>query len=150
MDTGLALEFADGEYFFQLKLPQIIELQQKCAYRDRQGSVINKGVLKIYQDVMAGRAVLDDGGHIGSPFEGEAGITEIQEIVRLALIGGNQKIVNDETGEVSALDAKRLVENYLQVLPVKDQWDLAASIIHGAVVGYTPKKKAAVKADKTD
>lgn len=142
MLTALELEFADGTYSFDLKLPQIIELQEKCGTVAADGTRTRKNILAIYSSVMAGRAFLTDGSHIGVPDQADAGALEIYETIRLALIGGGSATVNGEAVKVSALDAKRLVETYVHPMPLSAAWDIAAAIHYARVVGYQGKKKA--------
>ena len=141
METALSLEFADGTYAFDLKLPQIIELQEKCGTIGPDGARQRKNILAIYSSVMAGRALIGDGVHIGVPDQAEAAVQEVYETIRLALIGGGEAIVNGETVRVSSLDAKRLVETYVHPMPLSAAWDMAAAIHYARVVGYQPKKK---------
>ncbi|WP_066282845.1 GTA-gp10 family protein [Blastomonas sp. CCH1-A6] len=142
METALSLEFADGTYAFDLKLPQIIELQEKCGTTGPDGARQRKNILAIYSSVMAGRALIGDGVHIGVPDQAEAAVQEVYETIRLALIGGGEGIVDGETVRVSPLDAKRLVETYVHPMPLVAAWDIAAAILYARIVGYQAKKKA--------
>lgn len=149
METSLSLEFADGTYAFDLKLPQIIELQEKCGTVGPDGARQRKGILSIYSSIMAGRALIGDGVHIGVPDQAEAAVQEVYETIRLALIGGGEAIVDGETVKVSPLDAKRLVETYVHPMPLSAAWDMAAAIHYARVVGYQPKKKEVTPAPKS-
>lgn len=149
METALSLEFADGTYAFDLKLPQIIELQEKCGTVGPDGTRQRKGILAIYSSIMAGRALIGDGVHIGVPDQAEAAVQEVYETIRLALIGGGEGIVDGATVKVSTLDAKRLVETYVHPMPLSAAWDLAAAIHYARVVGYQPKKKEVTPAPKS-
>ena len=77
MDVALELPFADGAYRFDLKLPQLFELQEKTG----------KGVFAIYAEIMAGRGFIG-GEPVGNPFEALADYRCIREIILLGLIGG--------------------------------------------------------------
>lgn len=129
--TSIELAFADGEYLFDLKLPQLAELQEK------RGA----GVFAIYGRVMQGRYLLE-GQVIGIAIEGQAFAEDLFEIIRLGLIGGGRGLVNDAEVAVSALTAKRLVENYCHAAPLRETWSLAAAIIGARVEGYEPPGKA--------
>lgn len=121
----VTLAFGDGEYLFRLNLPQIAELERKCA----------AGIGTIYSRVMAG----------------EWYGLDLVEIVRMGLIGGNKGLVNGAEVTVSAPRAQQLLESYMLTRPLAEWWEHAQVIIKTCVVGYTPpdeklapaKKKAA-------
>lgn len=128
--TALELEFADGAYLFDLKLPQLAELQ----------TVRKSSIFSIYGRVCAGRYVLD-GEPIVIPQEGAAFSDDIFETIRCALIGGGRGIVNGAEMAVSALTAKRLVENYCHAAPLRESWGIAAAILGARIEGYDPGPK---------
>lgn len=137
--TALELDFADGTYLFDLKLPQLAELQEKCG----------AGVFKIYGRVLQGRYHFDD-EVIGFPQEGEAFSEDLFETIRLGLIGGGRGIVDDREVVVSALTAKSLVERYVHPAPLREAWAIAAAILGARVEGYSPPKKAAPAGEPAD
>jgi hypothetical protein len=128
--TSLELAFADGEYLFDLKLPQLAELQEK------RGSVF-----KVYGRVLRGRYIFE-GEVIGNAVEGEAFAEDLFETIRLGLIGGGEGVVDGQPVKVSALTAKNLVERYCHVAPLRDSWAVAAAILGARIEGFTPPKKA--------
>lgn len=128
--TSLELDFADGAYEFDLKLPQLAELQEK------RGSVF-----KVYSRVLRGRYILE-GETIGIATEGEAFAEDLWETIRLGLIGGGRGIVDGHEVPVSALKAKTLVERYCHAAPLRDSWAVAAAILGARIEGYIPPKKA--------
>jgi hypothetical protein len=130
--TALTLHYGDGEYLFDLKLPQLAELQEK------RGA----GVFKIYGRVLAGRYLLN-GETIGLPAEGEAFAEDLFETIRLGLIGGGEGLVDGQKVSVSALTAKMLVERYSYNAPLRESWAAAAAILGARVEGYMPPKKKA-------
>jgi hypothetical protein len=131
MQTSLELEFADGEYLFDLKLPQLAELQ------DKRGC----GIFKLYGRVVQGRYIFE-GLAIASTVEGEAYAEDLFEVIRLGLIGGGSGLVNGEEVKVSAIAARKLVERYCHDAPLKEAWALAAAILGARIEGYVPEKKA--------
>lgn len=131
MDVALELPFADGVYRFDLKLPQIFELQEKTG----------KGVFAIYAEIMAGRGFIG-GEPVGNPFEALADYRCIREIVRLGLIGGASGMVDGEEIEVGPNKARDLVERYIDPRPLNEAWNTATAIIHARIIGFEPKKKA--------
>jgi len=135
--TALTLHYGDGEYLFDLKLPQLAELQEK------RGT----GVFKIYGRVLQGRYLLD-GQSIALPAEGEAFVEDLFETIRLGLIGGGQGIVDGQPVAVSALTAKLLVERYSHHAPLREAWATAAAILGARIEGYQPPKKKAQPAKR--
>ncbi len=135
----LDLHFADGEYLFALKLPQILELQRLCG----------AGIFAIYGRVLKGRYVLQDSEiSFGMPHECEAYALDVYETIRLGLIGGARGLVNEQEVEVSALRAKQLVEAYAHPPnPLKEAWDVAAAILSATIEGYEGQKKSPEPAD---
>lgn len=130
--TALTLHYGDGEYLFDLKLPQLAELQEK------RGA----GVFKIYGRVLAGRYMFD-GEPLAMPAEGEAFAEDLFETIRLGLIGGGEGWVNGERVVVSPLLAKTLVERYAHPVALRESWAIAAAILGARVEGYVPPKKKA-------
>lgn len=130
LDTAIELDFADGKYTFDLKLPQIIELQDKTG----------KGILEVYSNVMAGRGEIE-GMPAGFAHEADAGIKEIFETIRLALIGGGKAIVEGKAVEIGPNTARELVQNYIHPRPLDESWSLAASILIARVKGYEKADK---------
>ncbi len=128
--TALELEFADGSYLFDLKLPQLAELQEKRG-----------PVFAIYGRVLKGRYILET-GTMGLAAEGEAFAEDLFETVRLGLIGGAQGVVDGKEVAVSAITARNLVERYCHTAPLRDAWAVAASVLAARIEGYTPPKKA--------
>jgi hypothetical protein len=128
--TEIELEFGDGAYLFALKLPQLAELQDKCA----------AGILAIYGRVMRGRYVLE-GQVVGLAHEGEAFSQDLYETIRLGLIGGARGIVDGQEVNVSPLTAKTLIERYVHPAPLREAWTLAAAILGAKIEGYDPGPK---------
>lgn len=128
--TALELHFADGEYLFDLKLPQLAELQEK-----RQA-----GILAIYRRVIRGRYTFE-GEVVALAHEGEAYAEDLFETIRLGLIGGGRGMVDGREIEVSALTAKTLVERYCHPAPLRDSWAIAAAVLGARIEGAEPPKK---------
>lgn len=135
------IEFGDGTYTFALLLPQLIELEDKCASVDPDGTRRRKGVVAIYSDVIAGLAV-EDGEIIAIPHVGRASAFECREVVRLALIGGNSGTVDGKQVKVDGPAARQLCERYVDAVPIVKRWTLAAAILKAAIEGFEPPKKA--------
>lgn len=129
--TALELTFADGEYLFDLKLPQMAELQEKRGI----------GVMAIYARVLRGR-YLFEGETIGVTNEAEGFAEDFFDTIRLGLIGGGRGMVDGKEVAVSPLLARTLVERYCHAAPLRDSWAIAAAILGARIEGYTPPKKA--------
>ncbi len=127
--TALELLFADGTYLFDLKLPQLQELQEK------RGA----GVFKIYGRVLKGRYVFE-GQPMALTQDGEAYAEDLFEPIRLGLIGGGKGMVDGKEVEVSPLLARTLVERYCHNAPLRESWAVAAAILGARIEGYTPPK----------
>lgn len=125
--TEIELKFADGDYLFALKLPQLAELQEKTGV----------GIFALYGRVLRGRYVLGD-EIVGLAHEGTAYDIDLYETIRLGLIGGGRGTVNGETVEVGALDARKLVERYCHPAPLRESWSVAAAILTAKIEGYDP------------
>jgi len=129
LEPRIDLDFADGEYTFALLLPQLVELEDRCAFVGADGAKRRKGVIAIYSDLLAGLTV-EDGQIVAIPHLGRASGYECREVVRLGLIGGG-------VGSTKATD---LVERYIDTAPLIRRWTMAAAILRAAVEGYEPKK----------
>jgi hypothetical protein len=127
--TEIDLVFADGEYTFALRLPQLAELQSK------RGA----GVFAIYARVRKGRYAAE-GVEFGLPGQGEAFAEDLYETIRLGLIGGGKGVVDEQPVKVDAVTAKRLLDNYVIPAPLTEAWNLAAAILGAKIVGFTPPK----------
>lgn len=74
---------------------------------------------------------------------GAAMVTDVREIIRLALIGGNSCIVDGEEKQVGPMTAKQLVDDYVYpARPFTESLHVAWSILHAAITGISLKKKA--------
>lgn len=129
--TAVELTFGDGDYLFDLKLPQLAELQEKRGV----------GIFRLYGRVLQGR-YLFDGEVLGVPAEGEAYAEDIFEVIRLGLIGGGRGLVDGAEVTVSALKARTLVERYCHAAPLRDPWSVAAAVLAARIEGYTPPGEA--------
>lgn len=125
--TALELRFGDGEYLFDLKLPQLAELQEKRGC----------GIFKLYGRVLKGR-FLFEGQAIALAEEGEAYAEDLYETIRLGLIGGARGLVDDKEIEVSPLTASKLVERYCHTRPLRESWSVAAAILAARIEGFDP------------
>lgn len=133
--TAVELDFADGTYLFDLKLPQMAELQDKCG-----------AIFALYGRVLKGRGLFE-GVPVGLTWEGEAFDRDLFETIRLGLIGGGEGMVDDQPVKVSPILAKKLVERYCHTQPLRESWALAAAILTARIEGFEPP--AEKKSDPT-
>lgn len=134
--TALELLFADGEYLFDLKLPQLAELQEKRGPvfevygRITQGCYVDPGTGQTYADTTKAGAYAED----------------LFETIRLGLIGGGRGMVDGREIDVTPLTAKALVERYCHPRPLKESWAVARAVVLAKIEGYEPKKEEPAKA----
>lgn len=125
------LDFGDGTYLFKLNGPQRAELQRLCGVKANHPQygevVIPTGLGTILTRVMKGR-YLNGGKTFGHPEQGEWHDADLTETIRLGLIGGGMDAVN----------ARRMIETYVETAPRARAWDLAAAILWACVQGFVP------------
>ena len=127
--TAVDLDFADGTYCFDLRLPQIAELQEKRGV----------GIFALYSRIYRGRTILE-GVPLAYATEAEAYAEDLFEVIRLALVGGGTGFVDGQQVKVDPVTARKLVERYCHDAPLKPTWDLAAAILMARIEGYEPPK----------
>ncbi len=125
MSTGIYLKFADGQYRLKLGLAPIRELQDKTGV----------GIGALYARVLQGRPA-DDPREEGHPQYAAYHVDDLRETVRQGLIGGKGGEVDGEEVEITTLRAQKLVENYLDEMPLREVWDLAAAVLFATIEGY--------------
>lgn len=121
----LVLLFGDGEYRFELPLPQLLELER----------LTGAGIFPLYGRVMRGRFE-GPGGSFGFAMDGQAGAKDLRETIRLALIGGGEAFIDGAVAKVDSHRALQLVDLYCPpVAPAEGAWNLAAAILDAVVHG---------------
>jgi hypothetical protein len=136
--TALELPFADGNYLFDLKLPQAAELQEKRG-----------AIFALYGRVMKGRYLAGD-TILADTTTAESFDQDLYETIRLGLIGGGRGMVAGEEVEVTPMTARTLVERYCHSRPLRESWAIAASILMAKIEGYEPKKDEPAAAPATE
>lgn len=138
-DTAVTLQFGDGVYRFWLPMARIVEIER----------IAGRSVVQIYDDL--GQALgLDAEGSPRFLGGGNVRIAEIYEVIRCGAIGGDSREANGQTGHVSALDAKRLADGYVDGRPIAETAPVAWAILNAAILGVElPKKKAPAAAPKS-
>ncbi len=132
--TDLWVDAFDGTYRLFLPLAQLVELERKSGYIDKDGNQRAGSVFQVYDRVSKGRYELD-GKAVGFASEGAATLNDCRETVRLALIGGGHAVVAGERVKISSRRALELVETYLSDAPLEEAWTLAFLILNAAICG---------------
>jgi hypothetical protein len=130
VQTHIDLVSADGTYRYALGLAQIHELQTKCGI----------GIGGLYARVLQGRVTEDV--TIGHPAYAAYRVEDLIETLRQGLIGGGTGWVDGVEVKVGPMRANELVERYFLPLPLMELWNLAASVLHAKIDGYTPPDEA--------
>lgn len=135
-DTSITLDFGPGRYRFWLPMARIVEVERLCG---------DKSIVLMYEEMSVGL-----GGEAEAPVFFGAGpvrIKDVYEVIRCGAIGGNERYDGDEVRPVSALDAKRLVDDYVDGRPMSETVPVAWAILNAAIMGVTLKKKAQPEPD---
>jgi len=141
MDTAIELDFADGRYRFWLPMPQVIQLERGPLNKPYPDTY-PKSIFTMFDQIGAGLGFVGEQPvYVGG---GSALASDISEIIRLGLIGGNNGTVNGEDFEVTPAIAGHLVRDYVYpARPMIEGLRLAWEILHAAISGVDLKKKDA-------
>lgn len=139
METAITRAFADGEYRFWLPMPRVIAAEREMS-RERPRSIF-----ALFYDLGEALAASMDTLVLAGPTA--ASLVECQIVIRNALCGGNEGLVNGEAVAVGDALAKELVSTYCYPLrPAMLDAELAYRILEAAIYGVqmpeTSKKKA--------
>lgn len=132
-ETHIDLDFGDGRYRFWLPMARIVEVERLCG---------DKSLLTIHDEL--GNAMGMD-RETGVPMfagGGQGRIRDIYEVIRCGAVGGNARLDGETEAKVSPLDAKRLVDTYVDGRPIAETLPVAWSILEAAINGVRLKKKA--------
>jgi hypothetical protein len=147
-DTAIDTDFADGHYRFWLPIARVVEIERNCgAPRFGESPAVPKSIFVMYDQLGGGLGLADDKPvYLGG---GEAILTDVREIIRCALIGGNSGVVDKVEIEVGPHKAKELVDGYVYPeRPLVEGVYLAWAILHRAITGIDLKKKPEASAVK--
>lgn len=124
---GLELEFLDGTFLFNLKLPQLKELQKAC---ECSAFELNARLTK-------GRYFIGE-IQFGKPIEGVARIEDLYEVIRLGLVGGGLGRRYGEAITVDPIIARDLATEFCENTALIEVWDAAYAIVLSRFEGFTP------------
>lgn len=144
-----SVAFADGRYRFALTLKLIVEIERNCGHMDRDGVLQPKSIYRIHDELSGGLALDDDTPvYLGG---GDARASDIREVIRCGLIGGNSGVVAGVSIEVGPAKAGELCDSYLfPHRPLIEGQYLAWAILDACIRGVTLKKKAESDEQETE
>ena len=129
METAYTTDFADGTYRFWLPMSRVIAAEREMSQHGRERSI-----LALFYDI--GEAL---GQSVGmSVIAGSMGarMHECHAVIRNALIGGNDGLVNGDQIAVGDAMARELVETYCYpARPAMHDIGLTWEILRAAIYG---------------
>lgn len=126
MTTRVELKFADGTYSFWLPLPQVFEVERKTGDTS----------LLVIEERLRGAIGQDADGNFVFAGGGAAMVTDVREVLRCGLIGGNSGMVEAEQIEVGPALAQQLVNDYVYpARPLSEGVVLAWRVLQAAIYG---------------
>lgn len=136
MMTDVHLSFAGGVFRFHLNDTQMMYLEMGF---DRERGVRHPPIRigAAYASLLRGRFELD-GQAVGSPAHADYSVTEMNAIIRAALLGGGggenrgQKITWDD------YDVDSYMRAHVHPMPLMERWDLALAIMGARIEGLVP------------
>lgn len=134
MTTSVELEFGPGRYRFFLPLKAQIEVERLCG---------NKAIGTIYEELCGSVGINQETG-AALYLPGPARAKDAYEVIRLAAQYGGECYVAGQRIDVSAIDATRLVDQYVDGRPYAEFMPVAWSILKVLLTGIqldAPKKK---------
>lgn len=126
-DTAIDLRFGDGEHHFFLPMARICEIERLCGVKDTPKSI------EVMFDQFGQSLGLDP--ESGNPLYiggGASILKDVYEVIRCGLIGGG----------MSPLEAKALVDSYVDGRPFAETVPVAWAVLNAAIRGVSLKKKA--------
>lgn len=133
-DTALELDFGDGRYRFFLPMARICEVERLCG---------DKSIVVMHEQMGAALGMEPESEAVHWLGGGAPRIKDVYEVIRCAAIGGGECQRGEQPEKVSPLDAKRLVDDYVDGRPLSETVPVAWAILNAAIMGVRLKKKAA-------
>ena len=132
-DTAINLKFADAdEYRFWLPMSRVEEVERLCG---------NKSILEMHDEMGQALGMMPGSDEVRFIGGGAARIRDVYEVIRCAAIGGGECRRGEKVEKVSPLDAKALVDNYVDGRPLAETIPVAWAILNAAIRGVSLKKK---------
>ena len=127
--SGAMLDFGPGRYRFFLPMRWIVAVERECG---------DKSIVAMYEEMSAGIGIEQDTDAARFLANGGVRIKDVYEVIRCAAIGGGEAEINGEVVKVSAIDAKRLVDEYVDGRPYAEHVPVAWKILNDALLGDPP------------
>ena len=146
MDTAITRDFADGVYRFWLPMPQVIAAEREMARRDSEGNPLPHSIFAVFHDLGAHLGQLGDETILTGP--SPALLSDAHTVIRNALAGGAEGMVNGEDVRTSGTMARDLVAVYCYpARPAIHDLGLAWEVLRAAIYGIDPKATGSKKKD---
>lgn len=139
METAITKAFGDGEYRFWLPMPRVIAAEREMS-RDRPRSI-----LALFYDL--GENLATSGGAMVMAGPSAATLHECQAVIRNALCGGGEGMVDGAQVAVGDAMAQELARTYCYparpaMHDIALAWEILKAAIYGVQIPADAKKKA--------
>jgi hypothetical protein len=114
-------------------MARIVEIERICG---------DKSILEMHDQLGQALGMMPGAEDVHFIGGGTARIRDVYEIIRCAAIGGAERRDGETTAKVGPLDAKHLVDNYVDGRPLAETIPVAWAILDAAIRGVSLKKKA--------
>ena len=135
--ADILLTFGDGRYRFFLPLKGEIEVERLCG---------NVPLATTYDDLASSTGQDKETGELVYVPGGRARRHQAFHVIRMAAQYGGEGEVGGEVVKVSAIDATRLAETYVEGRPFGESVPTAWAILQATLTGISLKKKDAPEA----
>jgi hypothetical protein len=132
MSTAVILDFGPGRFRFHLPMKRILEVERECG---------NKSILAMYSELSEAIGLTRDTEEPVLVPQGTARILDVYHVIRCAAFGGGERQDGEKTVPVSAIDAKQLVDEYVDGRPYAESFPTAWAILRATIEGVSLKKK---------
>lgn len=133
--ADIVLQFGDGRYRFFLPIKAEIEIERLCGGVPL-GEIYDELSSSVLLNISTGDAVYSAGKR--------ARRHHARHVIRLAAQYGGEAEIGGETVSISAIDATRLVENYVDGRTNDETVPVAWAILHATLTSVDLKKNNAV------
>lgn len=140
-DTAIVLDFGPGRYRFWLPMQRIVECERACG---------DKSIVLMFEEMSAGIGIEQESDAARFFGAGPVRIKDVYEVIRCAAVGGGERYDGEESHRVTAIEAKQLVDEYVDGRPLAETVPVAWAILNAAVMGVSLKKKAAAPENESD
>ena len=146
MDTKVTLPFADGDYTFWLPMPRVIAAEREMGRRDAEGIKQPHSIFAAFHQIGEHIGSIADQTVLAGPMPALLG--DAHAVIRNALCGGGEGVVNGQAVSVGDSLAKELVETYCYpARPAIHDIGLAWQILRAAIYGIDTGSKKKADAD---